>query len=1014
MCRNYNDEKATMEMQRTGEFDREHQGKMVLKSLADRAGSKQDQLNEVRDKITKSKGQTSALDKQLLDRYTDELATLQQRVDDATKAVQDAHNASIVAIPVHEFASFIQALADGVVAIREHVGVDLYSDLDAKQLNVAVQFLLGGAPPHLSFRASASSPGSNTKAAERVSDFDAAGEVLRLLGVARRRPGEKATENPRAVKMVVRGLKQLKQTLVCARCRRAIEHKSGYYCLANGGEAPCARASLYEKLQVDDIKAILYHEVLALFYETKPDEVPPAGNPYIRDPAASSKPTTPATPYSPIHKSFSKGLRRVDSRKSEGFGFTGKVAGDAALFRPEPHFVSKAGMRRWKSVLHVYEATRVPLLDASDQYGPRDFVEALGLTCSNVEEVYKTIYVQPLLTFNVSISGGIHVVQVPDWLDWDPGAFFYSQATPSRMALPHPLSNRLNADDTAMLGGMVHELKGLYAQGHPTSISFTYLPRWKLSELENRIHRQREVYADGLGEEKEEKEEEGELMVLERMAKICRRRVTVEDMCQIVLAQGHAVLHQDAGMGPMLTLGEGGGIQDILSWESLNGCYIQYSPATDTKSTAYKSRKQVIGFDPSDRTLHIEHTHSKAGGGGSSLSTKKKVVGRITEQHVRYRLIAEMVFRIVAKDDERIVIRRMPAVPSYAKALDAKYPFVGDELVLPRAAALRLHVRAAQLLPAVKSQGDDARSIATTFVSPSKGSVGGGDSPPGLVSASKAAIASGEKKAQWRLLDGCEKGELVAMHDFTFCKCVMLSVVRAPGRHGPVQSTLSTAQHAETDPLRGPAQWLPLLSGCLDIDMPPAPVAIAKESVRRSRADESAKVAFRTRFNRSAVHMLALDLKEFFRSGFCMDGDSTAGAGLSAAPALATPLHLALCDVSELHAEDADVALGEMGIKAVLDCGSAQRLIPTPPGGSFGGAAVPLAVGCGVAPWQLAQGKPSPEGIDYCLLAYEDHNNDDETATAAFFEACRDFVVTQVSFCVLAMWRQIKVPVSVK
>ena len=149
-----------MEMQRTGEFDREHQGKMVLKSLADRAGSKQDQLNEVRDKITKSKGQTSALDKQLLDRYTDELATLQQRVDDATKAVQDAHNASIVAIPVHEFASFIQALADGVVAIREHVGVDLYSDLDAKQLNVAVQFLLGGAPPHLSFRASASSPGS--------------------------------------------------------------------------------------------------------------------------------------------------------------------------------------------------------------------------------------------------------------------------------------------------------------------------------------------------------------------------------------------------------------------------------------------------------------------------------------------------------------------------------------------------------------------------------------------------------------------------------------------------------------------------------------------------------------------------------------------------------------------------------------------------------------------------------------------------------------------------------------
>ena len=52
MCRNYNDEKATMEMQRTGEFDREHQGKMVLKSLADRAGSKKDQLNEVKDKIT--------------------------------------------------------------------------------------------------------------------------------------------------------------------------------------------------------------------------------------------------------------------------------------------------------------------------------------------------------------------------------------------------------------------------------------------------------------------------------------------------------------------------------------------------------------------------------------------------------------------------------------------------------------------------------------------------------------------------------------------------------------------------------------------------------------------------------------------------------------------------------------------------------------------------------------------------------------------------------------------------
>ena len=35
---------------------------------------------------------------------------------------------------------------------------------------------------------------------------------------------------------------------------------------------------------------------------------------------------------------------------------------------------------------------------------------------------------------------------------------------------------------------------------------------------------------------------------------------------------------------------------------------------------------------------------------------------------------------------------------------------------------------------------------------------------------------------KWQLLDTCETGLYIAMHDFTICKCAMLSVVRRPGR----------------------------------------------------------------------------------------------------------------------------------------------------------------------------------------------------------------------------------------
>jgi hypothetical protein len=162
-----------------------------------------------------------------------------------------------------------------------------------------------------------------------------------------------------------------------------------------------------------------------------------------------------------------KGLSRSLSARSLS-AKSSSSHGDGALFRPEPHFVSKQEMRSWRSVLQVFTVVRQPLI-ASEAlntdaciHHPR-LIESLGLKYPNPEKFFRTIYVQPLLTFHVKIGPGVGLLSVPDWLDWDPTLFFCDHLSPARQALPKPLKVS-KGDGKVRIGGMVQELQGGYFQ----------------------------------------------------------------------------------------------------------------------------------------------------------------------------------------------------------------------------------------------------------------------------------------------------------------------------------------------------------------------------------------------------------------------------------------------------------------------------------------------------------------------------------------------------------------------
>lgn len=207
-------------------------------------------------------------------------------------------------------------------------------------------------------------------------------------------------------------------------------------------------------------------------------------------------------------------------------------------------------------------------------------------------------------------------------------------------------------------------------------------------------------------------------------------------------------------------------------------------------------------------------------------------------------------------------------------------------------------------------------------------------------------------------------GQYVTMHEFTTCKCAMMSLVL---------KTVRRSQAAVASGGEGRRQWLPVLNGKLDILAPPPIAAEYKQQVTK-RPDEIKPVGLtRPRLNASKIFSIALDLASLL-------GEALAGPH-------GGPLQLHFCEVSELNAQDADAVLAGMGIKAVLDCGGAHRLIPTPVGGAYGGKPVALSVGGGIPPWQLAQGRASPEAIDYKLLPYEDLKPSDASAAAIMFQA---------------------------
>ena len=139
------------------------------------------------------------------------------------------------------------------------------------------------------------------------------------------------------------------------------------------------------------------------------------------------------------------------------------------------------------------------------------------------------------------------------------------------MALPYPLSSKVQADGTPFIGGMIHVLRELYTEGRPSHMTFSYIPVWKLHELESKIRTMvKPQQASHPAVTKSDDERAAEVDELERKAQVCRRGVTVSEVCEIKLLQGIGVLR-----GNILTLND---VTVVSDWVTLKGCHVYFSP----------------------------------------------------------------------------------------------------------------------------------------------------------------------------------------------------------------------------------------------------------------------------------------------------------------------------------------------------------------------------------------------------------------------------------------------------
>ena len=175
------------------------------------------------------------------------------------------------------------------------------------------------------------------------------------------------------------------------------------------------------------------------------------------------------------------------------------------------------------------------------------------------------------------------------------------------MALGRPLSTKVNADGSPKLGGMKHLIKDLYKEGSPHEISFTYVPKWKLAEIESKISDLKSVLSSSLSPARTKSELRAEIEELEKRAQACRRPISVCDMSEIVLAQGTGVLS-----GNRLMVDDAVTSSGLIEWESLEGCYVYYTP-TSVKSSAWKTRKFVQEYVAQHKCCVLEEPKRKSG-----------------------------------------------------------------------------------------------------------------------------------------------------------------------------------------------------------------------------------------------------------------------------------------------------------------------------------------------------------------------------------------------------------------
>ncbi|KAJ1484883.1 hypothetical protein T484DRAFT_1795567, partial [Baffinella frigidus] len=290
----------------------------------------------------------------------------------------------------------------------------------------------------------------------------------------------------------------------------------------------------------------------------------------------------------------------------------------------------------------------------------------------------------------------------------------------------------------------------------------------------------------------------GRTGVEHRRIAVCQRGIQVGERCEVVLAEGFAPVSEQFLMFSDLKRAEiAPGFapvsEQFLTFSDLKGagrvdftgCSIALgSSGSGDSATPWRARGEILGYNADTKECVLEWR---------LLTRAAQLAG--LQGSVRYRVTAPMLFRVAGADadgnddgqDEgrdgrddgheagHVTLQRLPLairgdVPVSGgvgtvvdKADEETFPFPGDTLRLPRAAARAISVLSTDF---TARGGHPGEATQEKMFSPGK--------------STKKRRGGAERK----VLSECEEGSVVGLHSFSLCKAFMLALTPRPARRG--------------------------------------------------------------------------------------------------------------------------------------------------------------------------------------------------------------------------------------